>query len=709
MRWQRWARLAVAVFLVGFSAVVYLAIRGRAPGSEAESPPERVDLAAASETAPGVLTFSNGETLGFEQALSYADGRVRLITVELKVPDEKGRVVTIRADQAVRREAGGSEIGHVDFTGHVDVTSTDDLHVTADEASYDAQSGMVSAPGAVRFERGRLSGTGIGASYDRARDRLWLLSDARVSFAADGAGAGALDVTAGGAGLARDEHQIHFERGVHIERDDRLIDALDAVVTLSEDESRVTLVELRGDSRITRRGDAPARPGDLSAMQSRDMTLGYADDGVTLQTATLVGGARLDLAGDGATGRRIAAQRLDIQLGPDGSTVTSLSGRDQVEVALPGGAGRPAQRVTAAVLDARGDAGGLRTARFTGGVEFRETPGAARGGAPAAERVARSSSLDLALEAGFGAVNAAEFAGGVAFTDGTWRGEGARARYAPAAGVLALSAETASGPPPRVADERLTIDARAIEITLATRALTAKGSVQTVIHARRRDAPADEKLPALLSEDAPVYVAAATLTYDGKATLATFGGGARLWQGETLVQGQTVTLDGAAGNLSASGSVRTVLTLVDPGKEGAPARTVTEAGQLEYDEAGRRITYDKAAHLNGPEGDVKAASIVMDLEETGRQLARAHASGGGTALLENKYHVTGSHLTYLASEGRYVVEGAPVRIVEERPTECVETVGTILTFTRSTATIDVDGTDGSRSKTTQVPCPGRRR
>ena len=57
MRWQRWARLAVAVFLVGFSAVVYLAIRGRAPGSEAESPPERVDLAAASETAPGADTM----------------------------------------------------------------------------------------------------------------------------------------------------------------------------------------------------------------------------------------------------------------------------------------------------------------------------------------------------------------------------------------------------------------------------------------------------------------------------------------------------------------------------------------------------------------------------------------------------------------------------------------------------------------------------
>jgi len=702
MRWQRWARLAVGLFLVGFTAVVYFAIRDREPAAEAEAPPPRVDPAAMSETEAGVFTFSNGETLTFERNLSYPDGHARFFTVEVGLPEPNGRVITIRADEAERREAGGTRIGQVQFTGHVDVTSTDGLHLTTDEATYNAQTGLVSAPGTVTFTRGRLRGSGVGASYDRARDSLWLLSDARVGFAPDAAGAGGLEVTSGGAGLSRGDHQIHFERGVRIERADRVIDTLDAVVTLSDDETRVRSVALRGDSRITRRTDTPPRPGDLTAMASRDMDLAYADDGLTLESAILVGAARLDLAGEAEARRRIGAERLDIRLGPDGATVTSLQGRDDVSIEMP------AQRVTAAALDARGDGGGLRTAALSGGVTFRETPAAPPDGGKPVDRVARSARLDLALDAGFGAVNAADFAGDVTFTDGTWRGEGQRAHYAPVAGTLALSTGDQANALPRVADDRLTIDARAIELALATSSLTAKGSVQTVIHARQADAPADQKLPALLADDAPVYVAAATLDYDGANALATFGGGARLWQGDTLVQGDTVTLDAAAGNLAASGKVRTVLTVSDPGKADAPTRTVTEAGEVEYDEASRRIVYETNAHLVGPEGDVQADRLVLDLEATSGALARAEATGRVTALLEQRYHVTGAHLTYLAPEGRYVVEGAPVRIVEERPTDCLETVGTILTFTRSAATIVVDGTDGSRSKTTQVPCPGRR-
>ena len=114
------------------------------------------------------------------------------------------------------------------------------------------------------------------------------------------------------------------------------------------------------------------------------MDLTYGEDGITLETVALVGAARLDLAGEGAAARRIGAERLDLRFGADGSTVTSLAGRDQVSVTMPAGAGRPAQRVTAPVLDAGGDAAGLRTARFSGGVEFRETP-ATEGAGPAGD------------------------------------------------------------------------------------------------------------------------------------------------------------------------------------------------------------------------------------------------------------------------------------------------------------------------------------
>lgn len=711
MTWQRRARLAIGLFLITFSAVVYFAIRERDVPARAGAPAERLDLAATSETAGGVWTFANGETVAFTRLLTYGDGRLKAFSVTLRIPEEDDGLVTITAQEAEQREGRtGDALGVVDLSGDVDITTDDGLRVITDTASYNGTDRTVRAPGPVRFERGRMAGSGTGAIYDRDRDRLWLLNDARVAFAPDATGQGALDVTAGAAGLARDEHRVHFGRGVHIARADRVIETLDAVVWLTEDETRVTRVELRGDARVTRPGGAVAQPGDLASMQSRDMDLAYADDGSTLERATLVGEARLDLAGaPGGASRRIAAERLDIQIAPDGATITSLSGRDRAELTLPAAANAPAQRVTAAALDASGDTGGLRTARFAGGVEYRETPVAKAGAAAPAERVARATSLDLALEAGFDAIDTAEFAGGVTFTDGLWRGEGPRARYAPASGALSLIADAASPAVPRVADDHVTIDARRIDLALQTARLEARQAVRSVIRARRASETTDTKLPALLTAGEAVYVTSGRLVYDGDASLATYSEGARLWQGERVIQGDAITIDSARGNLSADGRVRTVLTLADPGSEGAAARTVAEGGRLEYDEARRRATYAEEAHLNGPEGDVRAARIVLHLSASGGELGRAEAFDGVSALLERVYTVTGTQLTYVAAEGRYVVHGAPVRIIERKPAECLETVGAILTFLRSTATIDIVGTDGSRSHTRPVSCPERRR
>jgi lipopolysaccharide export system protein LptA len=274
---------------------------------------------------------------------------------------------------------------------------------------------------------------------------------------------------------------------------------------------------------------------------------------------------------------------------------------------------------------------------------------------------------------------------------------------------LVLSTDSTQAAAPQVADGRLTIGAREIELQLAEKALKATGSVQSTMNPRRRGTRSGETLPALLSDDEAAYVAASTLSYDGDALVAAYGGGARLWQGDTLVQGDRLTLDGVAGDLAASGDVRTVLALVDPDNAELSSRTTAESAELEYDEDGRQITCIGSARLRGPEGDVQAERIVLELTESGRELARADAMESVQALLEGKYFITGSHLIYEAPDGRYVVEGAPVRIVEEGPSGCFETTGAVLTLLRSTATIDVDGTDASRSRTRQVPCPERRR
>lgn len=712
MTWQRRARLIVAVFLLVFAVVLYLAI-GTRPDPVAPAPTPRTDPAALTETAAGTLTFLNGETIAFEHALSYADGRSSLRGVIARIPQQDGRTVTVTAREALQRTSG-SRFGQILAKGDVEVTTSDGLHVTTAEADYDETTALVRAPGRVEFQSGRLSGSGVGATYDAGADRLSLLSQAQVAVAPDASGGENLAVTAGSAHLARREHLLGFEEDVRIERTDRVIEAAQATLHLTDDDSRLTVAELRGGARVARPEGTGTQPGALALMQATDMDLHYAEDGRTLRQTALREDAAIELAGDaGGAERRIRAGRLDVDLGPDGATVTRLAGWDGVRLDLPAPAGGPTQTILASALDAQGsERDGLSTARFVGSVEFRESSGATKTTA-AYERVARSPALALELRPQMGGVASARFSGGVRFTDGAWQAEAPEASYDPERGVLTLAG--AKAPPlPRIADDRITVDATAVELALTMRRVVAEGRVQSVFHPAAKDRPLATsdatRVPAMLDDTQPVYVTGEKLVYDGQASVATYSGGARLWQGDSLIVGETITVDDRRGNLTASGQVRSTLLIGDARRAAsAPGRTTGEGAELQYDDTGRRAVYvGEPAHVNGPQGDLKAGRIELLLAEHGRELARVEAYEEITVHIEGGYTARGTRLTYFTESQRYHMQGQPVRILEEKRQGCRETIGVVLTFTRSTDTINVDGTDGNRSRTRPVPCAERR-
>ena len=286
---------------------------------------------------------------------------------------------------------------------------------------------------------------------------------------------------------------------------------------------------------------------------------------------------------------------------------------------------------------------------------------------------------------------------------------------------------------PQVSDDRVTIDARTLTLALDTRHLEAEGAVRSVLQPGETKGPADAaRLPALLSGRTPVFVTGARLAYDGAPV------GGHLHRRRAALAGRHASCAARRSRSTRAGATsrpraRCTRSWRSPpsrrrrseSKEGeraaepaapkpagttAPAKagpTVADAGELDYDDAARRAAYTHAARVNGPEGDLRAARIELFLAAEGGTLTRVEAFDDVTAILEEKYTVTGSHLTYTVADERYVVEGAPVRALEKRPTDCLETVGTILTFLRSADTINVDGTDGNRSRTRPVPCPGR--
>jgi lipopolysaccharide export system protein LptA len=725
MRWQRTARIAIAIAVVVFTLIVFVALRRNRPVTPADDSP-RTDIAATTEsTGPIRFDRPNKEgkiifSLAAEGHRTYANGRSIFLKPTLTLPDRGGRTIQMRADEMEARLRSDklSEIEAAKMIGNFRINSSDGLEVTSKEATFDARDETTRIPGDVQFTRGRLKGSGVGATYDQRRDVLWLLKDARVSVTADEKGEGAGEGSADAAGFARAEHYLRLTGKGRMVGDNRTVEADDITIQLSEDEKRIRSMQLRGNSRIT--GTGPASQN----MSARDIDLTYAEDGRALQHATLVENASVQLPGaEGAPGRNISGRNMTIALAPDGATVTSLTAKERAQVDLPAQGEQPARRITAAALSASGvPPAGLQTATFTGSVEFRETRPAGRG-APAAERVARSQRLVVETKPGLGDIQQADFRGNVRFEDGKTTGEAARGLYRIADDSLQLSPSPGDpGPPPRLTEERMTVDAGTITVGLQSKKLTAQGNVRSSLQpaakgdgragAKGRGSGGDDKsrLPSMLKSDESVFVHSEALEYDGTSN-AVYTGEARLFQGQTTVAGDTITLDDRNGNMTAEGNVRTVMFFddVDPKtKVKKTTQTVGTAHRLVYQDDKRLATYTTgdtaSAHIVGPQGDVTAETIDLYLKPKENELERAEADKKVT-VKEGLRTAQGDHLTYTAADETYVMNGNPLHVDRRAPGECTRTMGVTLRFRRGDDTIIVDGIPGvTPFNTKPIPC-----
>jgi len=741
MSWQKKARLAIAAFVIVFIAIVVVALRQRKTTPRSASTPPRIDKTAMVENTGGLdfKQMKDGRVVFGIKAgsqFTYPDGRNKLGNGVEVTADRNGKpfTVTSRDAEIVLAE---EDLKTAHFTTAVKLTSQG-TEVTGDEATYDKAEGIVRIPGAVAFSRGRMKGTGVGATYDLNREVLWLLDRAHITVAADDKGQGRLDATAGAAGMARAEHYVKLTGNGHIDGEGRVIDADEITILLTDDDERVRTLQLRGNSRIRGSGNSSG-PQSMSA---RDIDLTYGDDGRTLQHSQLVENAVVELPGEGkSAGRRIAGKTIDIAMSPDGKTVTNLNATESVQVDLPPEGDAPAKRIRSATLAATGAPGsGLQHATFAGGVEYRETR-AARGTVAAVDRQARSVSLIVATKPGFGALQEADFHGNVHFTDGPEvTADATRAVYHVDRDQIDLSPSDDPGPAsPRVTDGRVTVEARTIEFSLTTRKLKADTRVRSSMLPQQRKAaaapvagktlpPAGQRgttappapaaasdsaahVPSILKQDQPVTITSNRLEYDGAAGHAIYSGNSRLWQGETTkINGDTIIVDDKTGNLEARVNVRTEMMLdeVDPKTNARKAtRSTGQSDAFVYDDAKRVATYTGHAHLLGSEGDVTAEKLELFLASGANELERAEGYGAnGTVIVKEGGRVaTGARLTYTTKTQTYLMTGTPVEAVETSPEGCKKSVGAVLTFHRAVDTVKMAGTDLIRMVETQIACP----
>ena len=591
------------------------------------------------------------------------------------------------------------------FTNDVKLTTEDGLIVTAGkEATYDDADGMWRIPGAVEFTKGRLKGTGNGATYDQETGVFWLLEKAHISVAPDETGGGRLEADARTAGMARADHYIRLTGEARIDAEGRIVRADEIVIKLTEDDKRVQVMEQRGHSRIDGGSGGP------QSMAANDIDLTYGEDGRTLQFAKLMENATVDLPGDGKTGgRRVAGRNIEITLGPDGKTVTNLTSTERVQVDLPPEGETPARRITSDTLIARGTpAGGLQEATFAGNVVYHESR-AAQPKVSAVNRTAKSLRLVVKTKPGFGAIEEADFRGNFTFTDGAqMKAEAPHAVYHVEKDRIDLSPSEDPGPPPMVSDSRVEVQARTIEFTISGRKLSAETDVRSSMQPQKKTAGAQpSKLPSVLKADETVFVTSNRLEYNSAASIAVYRGKATLWQGsDTSIRAETITVDDKNGNLKAAEKVQTKMMVQHEDSTTKQRKQVEQNGsseEFEYKDATRQAVYTKSARVTGAEGDIQAERIVLFLKEKANELERAEAYEKVT-LKEGVRLVQGSKMVYTAADDRYVMTGPPVLIVEEKP-KCGEMLAQTATYERAKNRMLADGADAN---TVSAPCTGKR-
>ena len=697
--WRHPLRLALALLVVGVSAAVVLNLRERAEPVQAVVV-ERTDADAIIETRGSEIVqadaFGDNIRVVAGSQMTYAGGGLRMADgVEVTVEAREGRDGFILRSDSATVDAGETELSLV---GGVQLAAGGDLEASTEAALYSDADGVVRMPGDATFARGDMRAAAARSVYDRKSDLLLLSRGASVTLAPDGGTP--TTINADSATVAQRDGLMTFGGGASVDAGALQMTAARVRADLVPDTSQIESIMLRDGARIA---GTESGAGQLRGLSANTVELAYGESGGAVERAVLSGGATLALAGaETDSGAAIAGASMEIEFAGDGNAIRGVAAREDVTLELPATGASPGQRIEADTLDVEGLSGdGPEQARFEGGVEYREQGGAA-GGA----RIGRAEELEATLAGGLSSLEAATFRGGVTFEDGGIVGQGDEARYLIAEDAVELVAAEEDGETPRVVYERGSIDAGTLRIGFRGPQIGGQGAVESVL-GNSAEGQDGAEYPGLVDDVEPLLVTAGTLAYDGVEQLVMYGGGAHLWQGDTTFRGQSLVLDEATGNLLIDGSVETRFMMSRTNRETEEVENSAASGNadaMRYEQALQRVTFTGAARLDGPQGDLQADRIQVQLQADHLTLESVTAAGEVTLLTPGRI-VSGNRLVYHDAAGRYEMEGEPVRFVETAEEGCRETLGRTLTFFASVDDVSVDGQLQRRTATASGPCP----
>jgi lipopolysaccharide export system protein LptA len=222
----------------------------------------------------------------------------------------------------------------------------------------------------------------------------------------------------------------------------------------------------------------------------------------------------------------------------------------------------------------------------------------------------------------------------------------------------------------------------------------------------------------------PASISADKMRANSKTGRALYTGHARLWQGDSVMEADSIEMIRDARVMNATGNVRAVFPQA-AGQSAAPTMGVqaspkkpklwhVTAGSLTYLDAESRAHLENNVVAKSPEQKMRAAAVDLFFTRTektnsngtvvsastnpaagGQQISRAVGTGG-VIVEQGTRKATADHGEYSATDGKFVMSGGNPMIFDAAEGT---TTGRKLTFFLANDTIIVDSETGSRTLT----------